>query len=163
MTVETKTKPLWHVGLRHENKAGERCPFAGVILGGHSFPLYTEKVSGYGQETRRDRRAGAYVPLDDVDMAKVQEDLEAMVVRWKATRKWRDEDTGELMEMKTARRLNRRARRFSALPDDTTMHSWVYMKRHTAPRPEEQLEPEALDSSAPWDTKTKGKGAKATA
>lgn len=152
MTAKTTT---YHIGLRHFNEKGQACPFGSVVLGGHSVPLYTEKVTGYGAETRRDRRPGAYVQLNKGEMARLKRELDNKVVRWRATRKWRDEGSGDLMEMRIARLLDKTARRFHANAEkDTTLHSWVYVvPREDLTPTDEQPEPDAVDTSAPWTTK----------
>ena len=85
------------------------CPMHQLYVGGQCFPRTTEKVSGYGADTQRDRIRGAVVRMGPGQLESCMAIAKHKVIRVTKGRKAR------------ARLHDKRSRNFRPMPGDTSI------------------------------------------
>ncbi len=72
---EPEKVTMYHVGLN------SNCPVHVVTVGGQTFPRNSEKVTGYGSETQRDKIRGAIVEMRPGQLEEIKKSANYKIVR----------------------------------------------------------------------------------
>lgn len=99
---------LYRIGVNDD------CPVHHIYAGGQCFPRYSEKVSGYGSETQRDRMKGAIVRMGEGQLGRCIKEASNKVVRATQGRKSR------------ARIHDTRTRNYRVFPNDKPVLGFMY-------------------------------------
>jgi hypothetical protein len=131
-TLETEVgAKLYRIGLTAD------CPVHQVSLGGRTFAKRTEKVEGYGADTRRTDVRGSFEFLTDQDVARIKENASKRVIR--AT-------SGDKKFCRVYATDNRRYRR---LGGDEPLARYVYVEQvEESASPYGEYRPATIDQQA---------------
>lgn len=151
-TVEIMREQRYHLGLRDFNeKNGLPCPVGSLTLGGVTFHRQTEKVTGWGPETRRQRVQGGYVVVSPKQLDAIRVDLDRKLVRFMA----HDPATGEVKvyvddkadpprSYVRARIMELGTPGFEPKGTDCRLDGWLYMVPQEEPTIYEAADPPSL-------------------
>jgi hypothetical protein len=93
------------------------CPVHQITVGGHCFPRRTEKVSGYGAQTKRNEIQGSIVLLEPGDIDRIRSAAKERVIR--STR-------GKKVSAKV---YHKKARNYRPQSHDQEVVDFLYIKK----------------------------------
>lgn len=158
MSVTVSKSLPYHIGLRRtHSENGLPCPVQYITIAGVTFHEFTERVSGYGADTRRDRVQGCYVKLTDEQLQAVHGKLENLVVQFRsvdpATGKPKvvvDDSLDPPRAMVRARVMDKTVPGYLPRSSDMPLHGWLYMVQESAPGALAYEDPPSVAAAAPW-------------
>ena len=103
------------------------CPVHQITVGGHCFPRRTEKVTGYGAQTKRNEIQGSIVLLEPGDIDRIKEAAKDRVIR--STR-------GKKLSAKV---YSKSARNYRPQSRDLEVSDFLYIKKEETNPIEEQV------------------------
>ena len=103
------------------------CPVHQITVGGHCFPRRTEKVTGYGAQTKRNEIQGSIVLLEPGDIDRIKSAAKDRVIR--STR-------GKKLSAKV---YSKSARNYRPQSRDLEVSDFLYIKREETNPIEEQV------------------------
>ena len=103
------------------------CPVHQITVGGHCFPRRTEKVTGYGAQTKRNEIQGSIVLLEPGDIDRIKEAAKDRVIR--STR-------GKKLSAKV---YSKSARNYRPQSRDLEVSDFLYIKKEETNPIDEQV------------------------
>lgn len=113
-------RELYRIGVTPD------CPVHQVTVGGHCFPRRTEKVTGYGAQTKRNEIQGSIVLLEPDDIDRIKEAAKDRVIR--STR-------GKKVSSKV---YHKKARNYRHQSHDQEVSDFLYIKKEESNPIEDQ-------------------------
>lgn len=162
-TATATTPRRYHLGLRAKNaESGLPCPVDYITLAGVTFHKHTEKVTGWGPQTKRQRVQGGYAMLTDQQIADVKKALDKTRVQFLA----RDPQTGQPKvytddtqepprQYVRARIVTVGVRGYIPKDTDVRLDGWLYLVPQEAPTVYEVQDPPSVDWSSIGKTEAK--------
>ena len=159
--MTTTTEPAaeqatrYHLGLREFNELnGLPCPVDSITLGGMTFHRYTEKVTGWGVDTKRQRVQGGYADLTPTQHKAVLDDIAEKRVQFLAhdpatgkIKVYVDDKSEPVRKYVKARIVTAGVRGYNPRPTDMRLDGWIYLAPQLAPTIFEVADPPSLASS----------------
>jgi hypothetical protein len=128
-----------------------------ITLAGVTFHRYTEKVTGWGPETRRERVQGGYVELTQAQLKAIREDLSTKCVQFLShdpktgdVKVYVDEKADPPRSYVRGRVFTKNVRGFIPRSTDCALDGWLYAREQLTPTIYEIKDPPSLASANPF-------------
>lgn len=160
---------LYRIGLRLKHSENDLpCPVQYFAFGGVTFHQHTEKVSGFGASTRRERVQGGYASLTDEQKSALLSELDSVRVQFLSLnpdgspKVTVDDTLDPPREFVRARLVKTNVAGFIPRETDLKLHGWLFMQPCEAAELEFS-DPPAIEDPAALSTHDRSRDVEPTA